>query len=155
MSKCCFKKRSTVPSSPHQHRGTLGVESVDTHKVYTGPSTGSQDLCKWITTSARKQVRTTDIWAPSLQEESLPGDSNMNTETQERARLPGLLIEAKINTWGTRSNQRQLQQLTTEITRWQKANVRILLTETKTTHHHQNPALPPCPVQDTPTHPKS
>jgi hypothetical protein len=29
--------------------------------------------------------------------------------------------------------------------------VRILLTETKTTHHHQNPALPPRPVQGTPT----
>jgi hypothetical protein len=33
-----------------------------------------------------------------------------------------------------------------EITRWRKANIRILLTETKTTHHHQSPALPPQPV---------
>ena len=30
-----------VPSSPHQHRGTLGVKSADTRKVYTGPSTVS------------------------------------------------------------------------------------------------------------------
>ena len=36
-----------------------------------------------------------------------------------------------------------------------KANIRILLTETKTTHHHQNPALQPQPVLGTPTHPKS
>jgi hypothetical protein len=42
-----------------------------------------------------------------------------------------------------------------EITRRQKANIRILLTETKTTHHHQDPALPPQPVLDTPTHPKA
>jgi hypothetical protein len=30
-----------VPSGPHQHRGTLGMESEDTRKVYTGPSVGS------------------------------------------------------------------------------------------------------------------
>jgi hypothetical protein len=30
-----------VPSGPHQHLGTLGVESEDTPKVFTGPSTGS------------------------------------------------------------------------------------------------------------------
>jgi hypothetical protein len=29
-----------------------------------------------------------------------------------------------------------------ETTRWRKANITILLTETKTTQHHQNPALP-------------
>ena len=33
--------------------------------------------------------------------------------------------------------------LTPEITRWQKANIRILLTETKNTGHHQNPVRPP------------
>jgi hypothetical protein len=33
-----------------------------------------------------------------------------------------------------------------------KANIRILLTETNTTHHHQNPALPPQLVLDSPTH---
>jgi hypothetical protein len=36
-----------------------------------------------------------------------------------------------------------------------KANIRFLLTETKTTHHHQNAALPPHPVVGTPTHPKA
>lgn len=40
------------------------------------------------------------------------------------------------------------------ITRWRKANVRILLTEIKTTHHHQNAALPPHLVLGTPTQPK-
>ena len=29
-----------VPSSPHQHSGTMGVESADTHKIYTGNSMG-------------------------------------------------------------------------------------------------------------------
>jgi hypothetical protein len=42
----------------------------------------------------------------------------------------------------------------TEIIRWQKANIRILLTETKTTLHYQNPVCSPEQVLDTPTHPK-
>jgi hypothetical protein len=73
------------------------MESKDTHKVYTGPSTGSEDICEWITTSARRQVQTPDIWAPSLQEESLPAESTLNTEIQERVSLTGLLKEANIN----------------------------------------------------------
>jgi hypothetical protein len=48
------------------------------------------------TTSARRQVRTPDIWAPSLQEENLPAESTLTTETQERVSLPGLLIKANI-----------------------------------------------------------
>jgi hypothetical protein len=46
------------------------------------------------TTSARRQVRTSHIWAPSLQEESLPAENTLTTEAKERASLPGLLIEA-------------------------------------------------------------
>jgi hypothetical protein len=34
------------------------------------------------------------MWAPSLQEESLPAENTLTTETKERASLPGLLIEA-------------------------------------------------------------
>ena len=49
-----------------------------------------------------------DIHAPSLKEESLPAESALTTETQERSSLPGLLIEANRITRGTRSNQRQL-----------------------------------------------
>ena len=49
-----------------------------------------------------------DICAPSLQEESLPAESALTTETQEKASLPGLLIEANRITQGTSSNQRQL-----------------------------------------------
>jgi hypothetical protein len=49
-----------------------------------------------------------DICPPSLQEESLPADSSLTTETQERASLPGLLIEANRITRGKSSNQRQL-----------------------------------------------
>jgi hypothetical protein len=63
---------------------------------------------EWNTTSARRQVRTPDIWAPSLKEESLPAESTLTTETQERSSLPGLLIEANRITRGTSSNQRQL-----------------------------------------------
>jgi hypothetical protein len=69
------------------------------------PARYSKDLARdlktsgeWIRTSARRQVRTPDIWAPSLQEESLPAESTLNTETQERVSLPGLLIEANIIT---------------------------------------------------------
>jgi hypothetical protein len=46
-------------------------------------------------------------------------------------------------TGGTSSIQSQLDHLTPEITKWQKANKIILLTETKNTWHHQNQALPP------------
>jgi hypothetical protein len=49
-----------------------------------------------------------DICAPSLQEESLPAESTLTTETQERVSLPGLLIEAHRITGGISSNQRQL-----------------------------------------------
>jgi hypothetical protein len=40
--------------------------------------------------------------------------------------LPGLLTEANRITGGTSSNQRQIEHLTPEITRWQKENLRIL-----------------------------
>ena len=86
-----------------------------------------------------------DSCAPSLQEESLPGEGAQTTETKERASLPGLLIEANRITRGKISNRSQLQQLTPEIIRWRKANIRILLTETKTTHHHQNYSTPTSP----------
>jgi hypothetical protein len=73
----------------------------------------------------------------------------------ERVGLPGVLSEANRITGGTSSSQRQLEHLTPGITRWQKANIRILLTETKTTWYHQNPVLPPQQVLDNPTHLKS
>ena len=46
-----------------------------------------------------------DICPPSLQEESLPAESTLTTETQERSRLPGLLIEVNRITGGTSSSQ--------------------------------------------------
>ena len=49
-----------------------------------------------------------DICAPSLQEESLPAESALTTETQERASLPGVLIEANRIMRGASSKQRQL-----------------------------------------------
>jgi hypothetical protein len=61
-----------------------------------------------------------DICAPSLQEESLPAESVLTTATHEKSSLPGLLIEANRITGRTRYNQRQLQQLTPEITRGER-----------------------------------
>ena len=49
-----------------------------------------------------------DISAPSLQEESLPAESTLTTETQEKSRLPGPLKEANRIMGGKSSNQRQL-----------------------------------------------
>jgi hypothetical protein len=49
-----------------------------------------------------------DICAPSLKEESLPAESTMTNETQERASIPGLLVENNRITRGISSNQRQL-----------------------------------------------
>jgi hypothetical protein len=34
-------KKNNVPFQSHQHRGSLGAESEDTHKLPKGPSTGS------------------------------------------------------------------------------------------------------------------
>jgi hypothetical protein len=48
----------------------------------------------WPSSSAWRQVRMADICATSLQEESLPAESALTTETQERASLPVLLVEA-------------------------------------------------------------
>jgi hypothetical protein len=49
-----------------------------------------------------------DTCATSLKEESLPAESAQTTETQERASLPGLLVENNRIPRGTSSNQRQL-----------------------------------------------
>jgi hypothetical protein len=71
---------------------------------------------------------------------------------KKRAGLLKVLTRANRLTGGTSSSQRQLEHLRPEIIRWQKVNIRILPTETKTTWHHQNPVLSPQPVLDTPTH---
>jgi hypothetical protein len=42
---------------------------------------------EWNTTSARSLVRTPDIWVPALQEESLPAENTLPTETKESATL--------------------------------------------------------------------
>jgi hypothetical protein len=49
-----------------------------------------------------------DNCEPSLQEGSLPAESTLTTETQERSRLKGLLTEANRITGGISSNQTQL-----------------------------------------------
>jgi hypothetical protein len=59
----------------------------------------------------------------------------------ERTGLPGVLEHRLAG--GTSHNQRQQDQLTPEITRWQEARAKTLPTETKATWHHQNPVLPP------------
>jgi hypothetical protein len=45
-----------------------------------------------------------DICTPSLKEESLPAESALTTETQERVSLPGLLVENNRIKRGTNSN---------------------------------------------------
>jgi hypothetical protein len=61
-----------------------------------------------------------------------------------------VLTQAYRLTGGTSSSQRQQEHLTPEITRWQKANARILPTEPKTTLYFQNPVFPPQGVLDIP-----
>jgi hypothetical protein len=73
----------------------------------------------------------------------LPAQSVLANGTEKRVGLTGVLTEANRITGGTGSSQRQLEHLTPEITRWQKANIRILLTETKTIRNHHNPVCPP------------
>jgi hypothetical protein len=64
--------------------------------------------CFGPSSSARRQVLRPAICAPSLQVESLTAESTLTTETQERASLLGLMIEANRILRGTSSNQRQL-----------------------------------------------
>ena len=85
----------TSPFRPTSPPGCLA------HGVSRHPQGTTQDSPRdpktsgeWNTTSARRQVRTPDIWVPSLQEESLPAENTLPTETKERTTLPGLLIEA-------------------------------------------------------------
>jgi hypothetical protein len=68
---------------------------------------------------------------------------------QDRDGLPGVLTQTYRLIGGISFSQRQQEHLTSEITRWQKANPRILPTETMTTWHYQNPVLPPQRVLDT------
>ena len=82
---------------------------------------------------------------------------SMHWSSQERAGLPGALTQAYRLTGGTRVGQRQQEQLTPEITRWWKANARILgekhnKTKNKTSCHHQNVGLSPKHVMDSITH---
>ena len=81
----------------------------------------------------------------------MPAESALTTGNQERVGHPGVLTEAYRITEETSSSQKQLEHLTPEITRWLKANVKILLTETKTTGPHQKPVHPPHCVLDTRT----
>jgi hypothetical protein len=103
------KMISTSPFRPTRAPGYL-ASGVARHPQ--GPTQDSprdpKTSGEWNTTSARRQVRTPDIWVTSLQEESLPAENTLPTETKERASLPGLLIEANRVTWGTSSNQRKL-----------------------------------------------
>jgi hypothetical protein len=60
------------------------------------------------TSPARRQNWAPDLCAPSLQEESLPEESTLTTETQERVGLPGVLTETNRITGETSSTQSQL-----------------------------------------------
>jgi hypothetical protein len=82
----------------------------------------------------------------------LPAKRVLTTRTQERVGLPGVLTGANRITGGISSSEKQLEHLIPEITRWQKANVRNLLNETKATQHHQNPVCSPEQVLDATTH---
>jgi hypothetical protein len=74
---------------------------------------------------------------------------------KERDDLQKVLTQPYRPTGGTSSSQRQQEHRKPEITRWWKANTRIIPTETKTTWHHHNPVLPPQQGLDSPTHRKS
>ena len=87
-----------------------GGETIPQRPVCTSESVHSfwDRPCFGPSSSAKRQVRMSDISTPSLQEESLPAESTLTTETQERTRRPGLLTEANRITGGTSSNQKQL-----------------------------------------------
>jgi hypothetical protein len=61
--------------------------------------------------------------------------------TQEAVGLPGVLTEDNRIKGKTSSSQKQLEHLTPEITRWQKANI-IMLTEKKDHSATSEPSTP-------------
>jgi hypothetical protein len=72
----------SIPLPVHASTGVTWAGSLRTPARY--PQDHPQDLKtsdEWITTSARRQVQTPDTWAHSLQVESLPAESTLNTET--------------------------------------------------------------------------
>jgi hypothetical protein len=62
-----------------------------------------------MTLGLRRWIRAPDFWTPALQEESLPAESALTTETQVRVGLPGVLTEANRIKGGSGSSQRQLE----------------------------------------------
>ena len=85
----------------------------------------------------------------------MPIESVLTTGTQERIDLPGVLTEVKASQEEQAPARDRYRINPREITHWLEANERILLKETKTTGHYQNPICPPQQVMDTPKHPKS
>jgi hypothetical protein len=88
-----------------------------------------------------------------MQEENLPAESALTTGTQERVGLPGVLTEANRITGGTSSIQRQLKHPPPEITRWQKANLRLLqkprpLSIMRTQYSHHSESMIPQQTQN-------
>jgi hypothetical protein len=84
-----------------------------------------------------------NFWTHALQEKSLPAESAQTTGIQVRVGLLEMLTEANRITGGKSSSQRKGEYLTQEITTWQKANMRIVLTDNKINGHHQNPVHSP------------
>jgi hypothetical protein len=87
------------PTETSLHRWECGLEKL--HIFWDKP-------CFGLSSSVRRQVWEPDICPHSLQEESLAAESALTTEIQEKASLPGLLIEANRITRGTISKKRQL-----------------------------------------------
>jgi hypothetical protein len=67
-----------------------------------------------------------------------------------RTAIQGVQTQGYRPTRGISSSQREQDQLTPEITRWQKASTRTLPIETKATWHHHNSLLSKQKVLDTP-----
>ena len=107
-----------------------------------------------LTSGHRRWIRAPDFWTTDLQEESLPVECSDHWDSGE-SWTPRSADRGYQNHRRMKLQTETARTLTPEITRWRKANIRILLTETKNTGHHQNPVRPPQQVPDTPAHPKS
>ena len=78
---------------------------------------------------------------PSKLHLNLGAGINHSLLCQGRVGLPGVLRQASRPTGGTSDSQRQQDQLTLEITRWRKANTRMLPTETKVPSEPSSPTI--------------
>ena len=136
------KNKSARSDLTPSYGGETTIFSPATEQMGTARSTGN--------TGVAKQLRL----GPSKLHLHQGAGVSHNTLCQGRAGHPGVLSQACRSTGGASTSERQQDQITSEITRWLKANIELVPTEIKATWYILIPILPQHQLLDTPTYQK-